>query len=268
MSASISYSGTIPEFYDRFLGPYIFEPFAIEMAARARTIGPLQVLEIACGTGRVTGHLRKALPEAELFATDLIPDMLAIARERIRDEKIRWQTADAQELPFQDAQFDMVLCQFGLMFVPDQPKAMQEAYRVLRAGGRLLFSTWDSLENNPSFFLANEVVAGFFPEEPPRFFHLPFSLFDEKKLLALAVDAGFGDVTVKQVSRKCESASAADTARGMIEGSPIHTYIVGRDKSLLPKIQLELAASLAGRFGSKPLTSPMRAFFVEAVREK
>jgi len=203
-----SYSGSIPENYDRYLGPYIFELFALDVVARV-PVNPSRVLEIACGTGRVTAHLRKALPAADIVATDINPDMLAVARRRVENDDIDWQQADVQHLPFDDSQFDVVVCQFGLMFVPDQAKALREVHRVLRPGGKLLLGTWDRLDSNPSFSLANRHVAAYFPEEPPRFFYLPFSLYDEALLLAMTGDAGFGDACVKLVSKTCTGDSAA-----------------------------------------------------------
>ncbi|HTR30210.1 MAG TPA: methyltransferase domain-containing protein [Puia sp.] len=256
-----AFTGTIPENYDRYLGPYIFEPFALDIAGRVPSYSR-RILEVACGTGRVTAHLCDNLRTAELIATDINPDMLAIAKKRVDRRNIHWQQADVQALPFETGQFDAVVCQFGLMFVPDQSAALRELYRVLRPGGRLLLSTWDKLENNPSFFLANRHVAGYFPDEPPTFFQVPFSLYDPEWLKALTGNAGFADVTINPVSKPCKSDSAADVATGMLEGSPMYTTIMARDAALLPEINASLTAALAAEFGDKPLQSPMKAWMV------
>ena len=266
MAVPASFSGTIPENYDRYLGPYIFEPYAAEMAARVGADGPRRLLEIACGTGRVTVRLLEALPAAEVTATDINPDMLVVARLRVGDSAVRWEQADAERLPYAENSFDAVVCQFGLMFVPDKALALREAYRVLRPGGRLYLSTWDSLENNPAFLLANEIVTAYFPEEPPRFFLLPFSLFDDEQLSDWAREAGFDEITVSRVSTNGESASAGDAARGMLEGSPIHTYIVDRNPALLPAIYAALTSALARHYGATPLISSMQALFVDAIK--
>jgi SAM-dependent methyltransferase len=256
-----AFSRTIPENYDRYLGPYIFEPFALDIAGRVAP-DTRRILEIACGTGRVTAHLRESLRAADLTATDINPDMLDIAKKRLDRENIHWQQADAQALPFEDGQFDAVICQFGFMFVPDQSAALGETYRVLRPGGKLLFSTWDKLENNPSFFLANQHVAGYFPEEPPLFFHLPFSLYNTDLLESLTRNAGFVDVTITPTIKSCTSDSAAGVATGMLEGSPMFTAITDRDAELLPVIKSSLTAALAAEFGDKPLKSQMKAWIV------
>jgi ubiquinone/menaquinone biosynthesis C-methylase UbiE len=266
MSTPPAYSGTIPENYDRYLGPYIFEPYAADLVERIPAATG-RVLEIACGTGRVTAHLRKRLAGAEIIATDVNEDMLAVARQRLGETGVHWQAADAQELPFGEGYFDVVVCQFGLMFVPDRPKALLEAYRVLRPGGQLLFSTWDSLENNPSFFLANELVTAYFPVEPPRFFYLPFSVYGEETLTVLARDAGFNHIRVTLIVKTGVSPSADAAAAGMLEGSPIYPQILARDAELLPVIRKGLAEGLARVFGDAPLSSRMQAWIVEARKE-
>lgn len=170
-----AFVGSVPEKYERYLGPYLFEPYAKDLVARIRHADVRTALEIACGTGRVTSHLRKVLlPGARLAATDLNADMIAIARQAVPAKDIEWAVADVLELPFEDGHFDLVVCQFGLMFVPDKARALSEMYRVLKPGGQILLNTWDKLENNPAFFLADQIVSKYFPAEPPLFFHVPF----------------------------------------------------------------------------------------------
>lgn len=260
-----SFSGSIPENYDRYLGPFIFEPYARHVVERTVSGAPPQsILEIACGTGRVTRHLQKAFPNARLVATDFNKDMISIARQLITGTNIEWQTADAQELPFDNHSFDLVIFQFGLMFIPDKPKALTEAHRILTPGGRLLFSTWDSLENNPAFNIADKVVKKYFPIDPPRFFHLPFSLYDDHQLTAWTKDAGFTNVHTSLVKLTGNSPSAADTASGMLEGSPMYATLNELAPGQLPVIKADLTKSLAEEFGEAPLTSPTRAWVVEA----
>src|SRR5262249_46580178 len=130
--------GPIPSLYERHLGPVLFEPYARDVALRLPA-GTKRVLEIAAGTGRVTRRLLEVLaPDAVLVATDLNEPMLDVAKQHITDARVQWQAADAQALPFGDAGFDAVVCQFGLMFVPDKIAALREMHRVLRPGGTLL----------------------------------------------------------------------------------------------------------------------------------
>src|SRR5829696_7111018 len=117
-STDTVFAGSIPELYDRCLGPFLFEPYAADLAERASALEPRRILETAAGTGIVTAALARTLPEAEIVATDLNPDMLRIAQAKAGSARIAFAPADAQSLPFPDGGFDLVVCQFGAMFFP------------------------------------------------------------------------------------------------------------------------------------------------------
>src|SRR5439155_12537094 len=130
----------------------------------------LRVLELACGSGIVTRRLREALPEsATLVATDLNEPMVAYARKAVGRKGIEWRQADAQALPFADSSFDVVVCQFGFMFLPDKALGFREARRVLAPGGMLLGNVWRSLAENPLLQVIHVTLAELFPDDPPRF---------------------------------------------------------------------------------------------------
>ena len=108
-----------------------------------------ELLETACGTGILTRALAARLPEAvAITATDLNEPMLDFARLQPSGGRVAWRQADAQALPFSDGTFDAVVCQFGVMFFPDKQRAYREVFRLLKPGGRFLFSVWDRLETN------------------------------------------------------------------------------------------------------------------------
>ena len=160
------FAGSIPENYDRHMVPLIFESYARDMSHKAAALSPKAVLETAAGSGVVTRALAPMLsPDARYVATDLNQPMLdhAAARQG-RDGRISWQKADAQALPFEDATFDLVCCQFGVMFFPDRPSAYREARRVLKPGGTFLFNAWDRIEENVFADDVTERAGGIFPE--------------------------------------------------------------------------------------------------------
>src|SRR6187402_861036 len=179
-SEASQFVGDIPGNYDRGLGPVIFEDYAADMARRAAALKPLRVLELAAGTGIVSRKLRDALsPDAQLVVTDLNAPMLDVARAKFRPgERVEFATANAMELGFPDGMFDLVVCQFGVMFFPDKVASFREARRVLRAGGTYLFNVWGRISENPFAAVAQEVSASFFPDNPPGFYRVPFSYAD------------------------------------------------------------------------------------------
>jgi ubiquinone/menaquinone biosynthesis C-methylase UbiE len=264
--ANARFTGSIPEHYDRWLGPVLFEPYARDLAARLRVDDGARVLEIACGTGIVTRRLRERLPAgARLVATDLNEPMLAHARRKLEGMKgIEWRQADAGALPFPPASFDAAVCQFGLMFVPDKAAACREARRVLAPGGTFLFNVWDSLENNRFAKVAHETIAGFFKSDPPTFYQVPFSLSRTDELRALLSGAGFAGIEVEPVALEGRSPSAQELATGLVEGNPVGTSIRERGGISVDEVVRAVAAAVAREYGDRPVRLPLRAFVLTA----
>ncbi|MBK8550451.1 MAG: class I SAM-dependent methyltransferase [Ignavibacteria bacterium] len=266
MANSISFSGTIPEVYDQYLGPLLFEPFAKDLTERIKNRKISSVLELACGTGRVTKYLSKLLPDAKIYATDINPDMLVVAKKKVTAENIEWKQTDMQEIPFEDSKFDLVVCQFGIMFVPDKPKAYKEIFRVLKTGAVLLFNTWESRDNNKLAFCTNEVVNGFFKDDPILFYKIPFSYFKEDEIRKDMNEAGFKDITFTFVNKEGVSQSVAEATKGLVEGNPVLTAINERNPELKEVIEKQLSETLSDRFGDNPMKCSMNAIVVETVK--
>ena len=265
--SNAAFVGSVPVNYDRYLGPLFFHEFADDLVARLQAKPDLRVLETACGTGIVTERLARALAgRGTLVATDLNEPMLAHARERLgADARVEWRQADATALPFEDRSFDAVVCQFGAMFFPDKPRGFAEAFRVLRSGGQYLFNVWDSLANNPVPRITHETTAAFFPDDPPQFYTIPFSLFETAPVKAWLRDAGFVDVEAHAVAKTGTSASIDDAAFGLIEGNPIAAQIAERKADVLGPVKAALARNLTARFGAgRPLRVPLRAIVYAA----
>lgn len=257
--------GSIPELYERHLGPVLFDPYARDLAQRLPT-SARRVLEIAAGTGRVTRQLLAQLPaDGELVATDLNEPMIEEGMKRLGiDPRLSWQTADALALPFDGPGFDAVVCQFGLMFVPDKLHAVREMLRVLEPGGTLLLNTWDALDKNGATRVLQDLAFKAFPADPPLFMKTPFSMHDTGELRRLATEAGFRDVRVETVAKIGEAESAAHLATGLVRGNPLWNQLVERSVDA-PAFEAAVAAALAAEFGPSPCRSPLSAHVLIAV---
>ncbi|HTQ04366.1 MAG TPA: methyltransferase domain-containing protein [Polyangiaceae bacterium] len=258
--------GSIPAVYDDILGPLMFAPYADDLAERLVRFGPSSLLEVAAGTGVVTRALVKALPAARIVATDLNDAMLAVAR-RAPLAGVTWQHADAQRLPFADAEFGAVVCQFGYMFVPDKHAAFREARRVLAPGGRLLFNTWGPLARNEVTDEIGKSVARSFPSDPPGFLaRTPFGYHDAATLESALERAGFEHVEVETVDKVTRVESADRVAQGVCLGTPLRSEIEAREPSRLRAVTDAAAAALVARFGTAPFENRMSAVVVTARR--
>jgi ubiquinone/menaquinone biosynthesis C-methylase UbiE len=260
------FSGSIPSLYDRYLGPLIFEPYADDLARRLTALDPERVLETAAGTGIVTRALDRALsPRASIVATDLNQPMLDHAAERIASSLVSWQKVDAQTLPFPDRSFDAVVCQFGVMFLPDKPKAYREARRVLKPGGHFIFSVWDKIEHNEFTDLVTKAVADMFPDDPPQFLaRTPHGHHDRDAIVAGLRSAGFVNVAAETLTRRSVAPSSLDAAIGFCQGTPLRNEIEARDASRLVEATEAAAERISARFGTGPVDGMIQAHIFTA----
>lgn len=234
-----AFAGSIPGLYDRYLGPLLFQPYAQEVARRAAEVDPTDVLETAAGTGIVTEALHRSLLEANIVATDLNPAMLEVAAQRVSSGRVRFQPADALDLPFGEGSFDLVVCQFGVMFFPDKARGSAEARRVLRGGGRYIAVIWDRLDRNPASDIANRVVASLYPEDPPSFLaRTPFGYADPGAIERDLRAGGFAHIEIETVELASLPTTARDAAIGLVAGCPLAAEIQQRDADgLQPAIE-------------------------------
>ena len=250
--SDIAFAGSIPELYDSQLVPLIFEPYAADLARRVMALGPSRVLETAAGTGVVTRAMTQALPASvDLVATDLNAPMLHRAAAVGTCRPVRWQPADATSLPFDDASFDAVVCQFGVMFFPDKVRAFAEARRVLRRGGALVFNVWDRIEENEFAYVVTAALANCFPADPPRFMvRTPHGYFDRKTISGDLASAGFDAAPgFETMAARSRAASARVPAAAYCQETPLRNEIEARCGTSLAQATAACTAEIARQFG-------------------
>lgn len=266
--ADVTFDGSIPDRYDRFMGPALFDPYARDLAARLADEAS-RVLELACGTGIVTRQLRSRLADdAELVATDLADAMVQYARAHTPaggiGASVEFRQADAQALPFENGAFDTVVCQFGVMFFPDKTLAFREAHRVLAKGGSFLFSVWDSLDANFATHTAAGAIRKLFPVDPPLFYDIPFGYHDDALIRPPLAAAGFTGIVREVVPMTMHSHSAREIATGLVTGSPMVTAIRERGTILPEAVVDAVTAALESALGKGAIAAPMQAVVYSA----
>lgn len=262
------FAGSIPKFYDTLMVPLIFGAYATDMAELVAAGSPGAVLETAAGSGVVTRALARRLGVgARYVVTDLNQPMLDYAATRQgEDDRITWLQADALALPFEDASFDVVCCQFGAMFFPDRVTGYAEARRVLKPGGRFVFSVWDRIEENAFADAVTQAVATVFPHDPPRFLaRTPHGYHNTALIRDELQRAGFGGITIETREKQSRAASAREAATAYCQGTPLRNEIETRDARLLQLATDRAADAIARHHGEGPVVGKIQAHVIVAV---
>ena len=260
------FSGSIPEYYDRIMGPAQFDSFGAELARRLPARPPGDLLEVACGTGRVTRHLRERVaPGLRIVASDISQAMVEYAKRALgAPPGVEWHEADACKLPFGDAAFGAVVCAFGVMFVPDKAACFREARRVLRKGGTFLFDVWDGLENNPHGRVASEVIEALLPNDPAaKFGSIPYHFNDRTVIGRLLANSGFVPERMETVRIACTCPSAREFATGQLRGTP-RSLVLQEHGIPVDGVIEKVAAALARLGGAEPFQYTPQALVIEA----
>lgn len=256
-STHASFTGTIPENYDTYLGPLLFEFTGADLAGRlnkALNGSPAKVLEVACGTGISTRHLAELLPaNTTILATDLNDAMLAHAQKvNAGLSGVSYSQADALDLPFDDETFDAVVCPFGVMFFPDKALGMSEMTRVLKPGGVMALNVWDSFAHNQVVEIVDRIIKQFFNSDPPRFLETPFGMSDISEGRNLFRDAGFDSVEVDHVRQIVTIEDHHKLARGFITGNPTVIEVEQRASVSVEEIIAAAEETLDRELGRPP----------------
>ncbi|MGF6768239.1 SAM-dependent methyltransferase [Paraburkholderia sp. GAS199] len=259
------FGDALAKFYEEHMVPMVFRPYAQEMTSRAIAASPESVLEIAAGTGVVTALLSAQLaPEAALVATDISQSMMNVARKHSAP-RVHWQAADAHSLPFKDESFDVIVCQFGVMFFSEKAKAYAEINRVLRRGGRFIFSVWAGTKDNDLVATVNNAVGELFPEWPLEFLEsIPHGYHDYAAIRSDLKGGGFtGEPRFDAVASTSEAPSASHAAAAYCKGTPLRNEIEARGAGQMEAALRKAEQAVREKFGVSTVQSRMLAHFVE-----
>ena len=180
--------------------PSLFAPWATYLVQVANPQLGERVLDIACGTGIVARNIAPRVGlQGIVIGLDANPDMINMARIAAEQEHLttEWFTNPAEQLPFPDENFDLILCQFGLMFFTNRHAALKEMHRVLRKGGRLVLSVWQGLDRHPFFQILHDVSQRHFGKSSVE---TVFSLGNSDELRQLLTNSGFRQVEIEPMS--------------------------------------------------------------------
>lgn len=239
-------SGNAAEIYEEKFVPAIFAEWA-PRTADAGSVGPGDhVLDVACGTGVVAREcIGRVGPAGRVAGLDLNDGMLAVAR-RVRPD-VDWRQGDALAMPFDDASFDVVLCQFALMFFPNRTEALREMWRVLKPGGRLAVAVWGALDEIRVYAVFAELADRHAGPAAAEIARSPFVLGDKSEVAGIFSAAGIDNIDIETLQGTERFASIDDMVETEVKGSPlVAEFNAARYAALSAEAQTALAFSQTG----------------------
>lgn len=251
---------------DKLLGPSLLSPFADQVARRLSrfSIGPL--LEICCDTGVLTQAMAAALSAGmTIIATDPDINRVDFSAARPGVARVSWQQADPHALPFRDATFGIVACNLSVALLGDHVRVFTEARRVIKQGGRFLFTAMANIRQNPAAGCIQRAMDALFPDSPPRFLAgVLHGCAETEQIDDQLTEAGFTDAIYTMVDLPFAAASAKDVALGYCCGTGLRTEIEARAPGDLERVVQAAVAALERQFGTGPIKTTMRAHLISA----
>ena len=259
------------ESYENLMVPGLFAPWSSHLIQSANPQLGERVLDVACGTGIVARQIAPRVgPQGIIVGLDLDPDKINVARAAPEREglTIEWHTSPAEQLPFPDGSFDLVLCQFGLMFFTDRHAALTEMHRVLRPGGRVVLSVWQSLDRHPFYQTLDDVSRQRLGKSSVG---AVFSLGDANEVRKLLTNAGFQDIEIESLSITARYPNPQEFLAWEIDVDPAETPALQNldaeaQKDILVSLHAEMQAPLQEVIKGNEVVMPSHAYIAHAKR--
>ncbi len=251
------------EIYEHHMVPAIFVPWRPAFLELASPQIGHRVLDVACGTEVIAREVVSLVgPGGRVVGVDINPNMLDMARAR--EPSVEWREGDAQALPFDDREFDIVVCQQGLQFIPDREVAVREMHRVLIPGGRVALASWCEIESSPAHNALAQAIDKHVGSEAAALMSGAFSLGDAETFRTLLEGAGFREVRVRREGIEVRFPSAESFARYVVVGSVLgRTGVKVRDEAMTALIR-DVEAALGPYVHPDGLAFPMEAHLAVA----
>ena len=257
------------EAYEKYIVPAFSDTWAQNLVDRASLRNGDRILEIGCGTGIVTRHAYRSMGESvSLTGVDVNEIVLKKAREICPPDttSIEWKQCNAEDLPFCDSQFDVVLCQQGLQYFPDRSKALTEVNRVLESGGRAFFSVWRSLEYFPFYLALHKALERYVDEEAAFTLSSAFTLGDASQLRDLFESAGFKNIKIRLEIKQMRYSPFLEFLIGGLAASPFGNAILELRESIREEMFQSIQESISDYTDDHGLAAPMECHIVSAER--
>lgn len=237
MSFKFAHAGVVTRYHEHLV-PRIFDPLALVLLEASRFSRGEHMLDVACGPGTVARMAAELVgPFGRVTAADISEEMLAVAQglpaRTSEAAPVEYVVAGAEKLPFPDQEFDLVICQQGLQFFPDQKAALLEMRRVLKPSGRIAVAVWAEIQQCPYFQLMHESLLETVPAEIANLLTQPFSFPYAPALAHVLKDAGFTEVHVETVSRPLIFEEGVEHAIAALDGTPLGPHLAELPKETL-----------------------------------
>jgi SAM-dependent methyltransferase len=253
------------EVYESCFVPAIFGAWAGPVADAAGIRTGNRVLDVGCGTGVLAREARRRVgQEGQVVGLDLNEGMLAVAART--EPKIEWRLGDAASLPFEDANFDVVVSQFALMYFPDRAASLREMWRTLAPEGRLAIAAWAPLDHARGYQILVDIAARQCGGEAADVLAAPFVLGDQAELATLLVSSGISGAKVTLHEGSIRFPSVREFIRVEVKGSPLADMV---SDDVMQTLAAESESALAEFVvPSGEIVMPMDAHIVTASKAK
>ena len=259
--------GDTPDAYERYLVPALFREAAEKLIAHAAIQPGERVLDLGCGTGIVARVAAEHLGDGEnVTGVDANQGMLDVAR-RVSAEThpgIEWQQGAAEDLPLARSAFDVGLSQQAFQFLENRDAALKEIHRVLRPGGRLVFSVFRSIEHNHTYQPLIEAFRRHGGDSLGTMMNSPFQEWTREGLREMVTEAGFAqaDITISLVTARFPS--VADFIQQELSSSPLSEMVSTMDDDVREAIARDTRAGLREYIDDRGVMHPLQTYLVSA----